>query len=150
MLLGSCGTPAIVCPAPALPSPSPTYVETVDSLVVTPARAHLREASAAESESFEALAAQLQVACGESPPGSACELTQLRSELAGLPAPDHPTLFTDIEGSLDAALTSAHGAFAPPDRDCNGQGEPVCDARAITGGLVRAACELGAGDDGGH
>lgn len=148
MLLGSCGGPAAVsCPQPGLPSPSPTYVATIESLVVTPARAHLRDASEVEADSFTGFVAELQEACAQAPPGGDCELTHLRSELTSLPAPGHPTLFTDIDGSLDAALANAHGSFVPADRDCDGQSEPVCDARAVTGAFARAACELGLVDD---
>ncbi len=149
-LAGACGGPELSCPAPALPSPTPTYVATVGGLVVVPARANLRDASPAEMQSFVDLTASRQAACGQNPPGGDCELGSLRAALVALPAPDHPSLFTDIDGSLDAALASAHTDFAPADRDCDGQAEPVCDARAIVGAFARAACELGAGSSGGH
>jgi len=141
-LVVGCGGPELVCPAPTLPNPSPTYVDTLEGLVVVPARANLRSGSPAELTSFRDLSAQLQAACEESPPGAACDLANLRGQLTALPAPDHPTLFTDIDGSLDASLASAHTDYAPADRDCDGQSEAVCDARAITGGFARAICEV--------
>ncbi|MCA9611004.1 MAG: hypothetical protein KC619_35665 [Myxococcales bacterium] len=150
LLLAACGGPELRCPAPALPSPDPTYVATVEGLVVVPARANLRSASEAELQAFVDLTAARQEACGQSPPGGDCELTSLRAALVALPAPDHPSVFTDIDGSLDAALNSAHGDFAAADRDCDGQAEAVCDARAITGAFARAACELRGDSTGGH
>lgn len=139
-LLAACGGPELSCPEPALPSPTPTYVDTLESLVLVPARANLRDASTAEVDSFASLTAQTQAACGESPPGGACDLGTLRTALVALPAPDHPGVFTGIEASLDAAIASAQSAFAPADRDCAGQTEAACDARAITGAFARAVC----------
>ncbi len=153
LLLLGCGGPAeLACPTPGLPNPSPTYVETLEGLVLVPARANLRSASEAETDSFRAFAAELQERCGETPPASACEMGPLRAALVALPAPDHPALFTDIDGSLDAARASAQGDYASADRDCDGQAEDVCDARAISGAFARAACELGGdgSESGGH
>ncbi len=150
LLLLGCGGPELSCPAPALPSPTPAYVATVEGLVVVPARASLRSASAAELEAFADLTAARQEACAATPPGGACALASVRAALVALPAPDHPALFTDIDGSLDAALASAHADFAPADRDCAGQAEDVCDARGVVGAFARAACEVRAGGSGGH
>jgi len=151
LLLGCGGSAELSCPTPGLPNPSPTYVQTLEGLVVVPARANLRSASEAESASFVDFVAELQAQCGEAPPASECEMGRLRAALVALPAPDHPALFTDIDGSLAAAQMSAHGDYAAADRDCDGQAEAVCDARAITGAFARAACELGGDEDsGGH
>lgn len=150
LALASCGGPELSCPNAGLPDPNPTYTQSLSSLVVVPTRAPLRDASEAELESFAGLAAELQAACEASPPASECELTSLRARLRALPAPEHPDLFTGIDDSLDAAITSSHTDYAPADRDCDGQPEAVCDARGVTMAFVRAACELGAADDEGE
>lgn len=142
-----CGGPSVSCPEPGLPDPDPSYTDSIASLVVVPARAELREASAAEKASFADLVATYQAACDASPPTSECAMTPLRAALVALPAPDHPALFTDTDRSLDAALTRAHDDFAPADRDCDGQPEETCDARGVTRAFARASCEL---SEGGH
>ncbi|MEC7519257.1 MAG: hypothetical protein VYE22_05290 [Myxococcota bacterium] len=143
LLLAGCGGPALACPEPGLPSPDPTYTDTVASLVVVPTRGSLRDASAAERESFRAFVVAHQQACDASPPTGDCTMTHLRAALVALPAPDHPAVFTDIDGALDAALDRARGDFAPADRDCDGQPEETCDARGVTRAFARAACALG-------
>ncbi|MBX3271540.1 MAG: hypothetical protein KF729_14840 [Sandaracinaceae bacterium] len=147
-LLCGCGGPELACPSPALPSATPGYAATLTGLVVVPTRAELRAASARERETFEDFAARLQEACAPSPPRSECALASARARLVALPAPDHPALFTSVDGALDAALAYAHDEVAVPDRDCEGLSESACDARAITRAFARAACELRGG--GGH
>ncbi len=146
LLAAACGGPSLSCPSgPTLPDPDPAYTDRLASLVVVPSRARLRSASEAELEAFTGLATELQVACEASPPGPACAMPDLRARLTALPAPDHPALFTDIDGALDASIAHAHGEVATGDRDCDGQTEAVCDARAVAKAFARAACELGAG-----
>lgn len=152
LLLG-CGhgsggaAPGVTCPAPGLPNPNASFLDTVEALVVVPARASLRDASEEELGTYRDFVMELQGVCGAVPPGPTCEVSSLRAGLTALPAPDHPSVFTDIDGSFEAALASAHGDYLPADRACDGQAEEVCDARGITGGLARAICELGAGAD---
>ncbi|RLB51902.1 MAG: hypothetical protein DRJ42_15965 [Deltaproteobacteria bacterium] len=151
---GGTTAPSLTCPAAGLPDVSPSYSETVEGLVVVPARANLRSATEGEMSVFRDFVLELQLACGESPAGAACELGALRSELTALTTADHSGLFTDIDASFDAALTSAHGDYPAPDRDCDDEAEGVCDGRAIAAALVRAVCELTDSSDddesGGH
>jgi len=150
VLLGCGGSPELSCPAPGLPNPNPSYTDTLEGLVLVPTRANLRSASADESAAFRDLAAQLQAECADSPPASECEMAHLRAALVALPAPDHPALFTDIDGALPAARASASGDYPPAERDCDGQAADVCDARAVADAFVRASCELGGATSGGH
>lgn len=124
-----------------MPSPDPSYVQTLEGLTVVPTRAAMRSASGEESASFESLTAELQASCAASPVEPACELASLRARLRALPAPAHPDLFTGIDDALDPSLDRAHTDF-PSDRDCDGQVEAVCDARVITTAFARALCDL--------
>lgn len=139
---GGTTAPTLTCPAAGLPDVNPSYSETVEGLVVVPARAHLRSAAEDEMSVFRDFVLELQLACGESPTGAACDLGALRAELTALTTPDHSGVFSDIDGSFDAALASAHADYPAPDRDCDGEVDAVCDARGIASALVRAVCEL--------
>ena len=141
VFLGCGGGPELACPEGRLPSPDPSYVQTLEGLSVVPTRAALRSASDEELASFEDLAARLQASCEATPIAPECEIASLRARLRSLPAPAHPDLFTGIDDALDPSLDRAHADF-PTDRDCDGQAEAVCDARVITTTFARARCDL--------
>jgi hypothetical protein len=140
--LGACG-PSLPCEERSLPSPTPGYADTLIGLVVTPARASMREASARERETFERFTVDALEACEDaSAPAADCAIGTLRTELRALAAPDHGATFTDIDDGVGPSLDSAHGEFAADARDCGGRAETACDAWLVGRAFARALCEL--------